>query len=215
MCVTARLQGQIVERSRALMLDSLLQAAESTRLGLPPLDRQHQGPSDLPIPIARSACGRVFLCSQGLSTADEHELRYKNRRAPIAEMQLLGGPKLRRVNLTGGPNRSYRIPMDVLHVADDRLVWFAFGDIEATRDILVGWIGYLGHRRAVGLGRVVEWQVERCEPWDGFPVLRDGLPLRPLPPDWPGLRPDVEQALRCLLPPYWRRADEELAAVPS
>lgn len=212
--VVAHLQGQIAAQSTGIMLDALLQHAEATRRGLSPLDRLVRGPSDLPIPLARSECGRVNLCSAGLTNHEEHELRWKNRRAPIAEMQMLAGPKLKRINITGGANRSYRIPLDTTHVEGDAIGWFATGAVGAVRELL-GWVGYLGHRRAVGLGRVVRWDVIECEPWDGFPVLRDGLPLRPLPVDWPGLRDDAERALRCLRPPYWRRADEELTAVPS
>lgn len=213
--VTAKLRGAIADRSRAVFLDALLQAAVATRDGLPPLPSSHRGPTELEIPIAKSPCGRVYLASQGVSRDEEHELRWKNRRFPIEEAQLFGDAKLKRINIAGGPCRSYRIPLDTAHVADDEICWWAIGDRDAVEELLTGWVGYLGHRRAVGLGKVNEWRVEVCEPWgEGFPVVRDGLPTRPLPTDWPGVAGDAEQALRCLLPPYWRRSEEELCLVP-
>ena len=210
--VVAHLRGAIADKSKALMLDALLMHAAATRDGLPPPPPIR----DIEIPIARSACGRVFLASQGISKDGEHEHRWKNRRAPILEMQLLGDAKLRRINLQGGPNRSYRIPLDTVHLEDDEIHWYAVGDESAVEALLVGWVGYLGHRRGVGLGKVAHWHVETmAEPWEGFPVMRDGFPLRPLPLDWPGLDGGAEQALRCLAPPYWRRTSEELCAVPA
>lgn len=212
--VTATLRGGIVDRSKATMLDALLMAAVAMRDGLEPLMPGHSGPAGLEIPIARSECGRVYLCTQGLTRDDEHELRYKQQRFPLAEAHWMGNVK--RVNVASGPSRSYRIPLDVVHLADDEIRWYATGDGETVEELLVEWVGYLGHRRAVGLGKVAHWHVEPvAEPWEGFPVLRDGYPLRPLPIDWPGLAEDAEQAMRCMLPPYWRRHEEEPCAVPA
>lgn len=213
--IVATLGGAIADRSKRLMLDSLCMAAVAARDGLDPLPPWHTGPTKLDIPIARSECGRVYLCSQGLSADDVHELRYKNRRFPIEEAQLLGDAKLKRINLTGGPCRSYRIPMDTVHLRGDQIEWYALGEAAELEALLVGWVGYLGHRRAVGLGKVLQWEVQPCEAWPGFPVVRGGQPLRPLPPDWAGLDDGVEMAMGNVLPPYWRRAEEELCAVPA
>lgn len=214
--VTATLRGAIVDRSKSLMLDALLTHAVAMRDGLEPLAIDHRGPAWLEIPIARSECGRVWLCSQGIAADEDHELRYKQQRFPLAEAQMFGAPQLRRVNMSSGPSRSYRIPMDTVHLRDDEIRWYAIGDATAVETLLVGWVGYLGHRRAVGLGQVAHWHVETMAgTWDGFPVARDGLPLRPLPTDWPGLSEEAERAYRCLAPPYWRRAEEEPCVVPA
>ena len=199
------------------MLDALLMSAVATRDGLEPLPKEHRGPTNLPIPVSKSECGRVFLCSQGFAAVECHEspIRFKNRRFPVLEAQVMGGPKVRSINIQGGPNLSYHLPMDTVLLRDDQVRWWAVGEPQPMRDLLDGWVGFLGHRRAVGLGKVTRWQVEGVDPWEGFPVMRDGLPLRPLPPDWPGLRADVEMSHRTLLPPYWRRSEEELCAVPS
>lgn len=209
--IVATLHGAIAVRSANLMLDALLMSATATRDGLPPPPPIR----DIPIPVAKSPCGRVHLATQGFSKLEQAERRWKNRRFPIAEAQMFGDAKLKRINITGGPCRSYRIPLETSHVANDEIEWWCVGHAREVEALLTGWVGYLGHRRAVGLGRVMHWHVEECEPWDGFPVVRDGRPMRPLPIDYPGLAEDVERAIRCVAPPYWRRAEEELCAVPA
>lgn len=209
--IVARLAGAVAERSTSTMLDGLLAWAVALTLGLDPL-----GPIvQVEIPIQRSTCGRFHLCSQAFGRVEEQELRWKNQRFPLAEAQLLGSSKMRSLNLQSGPCRSYRVPLGTAHLVADRLEWWAIGDREEVTRLLA-WVGYVGHRRAVGLGRVLEWIVEPCEPWgDGFPVVRDGLPTRPLPADWPGVREDAERAYAALSYPYWRRTEQELCAVPS
>lgn len=209
--VVAHLRGAIVAQSANLMLDALLASAVAKRDGIPP-----HPIVDIQIPIARSECGRVHLASQGVSHDEEHEVRHINKRFPLAEACLMGNPKLNRINMGGGASRSYRIPLDTCHLVDDMIQWWAIGDAAEVEALLTGWVGYLGRKRGVGLGKVVHWHVEECEPWGpGFPVVRDMQPMRPLPVDWPGMAGDVELAMRCLAPPYWRRADEETCAVPS
>lgn len=216
--ITATLRGAIVARSTSTMLDALLMAAVATRDGLDPLPRNHRGPTDLPIPIARSDCGRIYLCTQSFADVEIHEapVRYKNRRFPVLEAQLMGNKKLKTINIQGGPCLSYHLPMDTVHVREDLMHWWAIGVQQEVAELLNCWVGFIGHRRAVGLGKVTQWTVEECDEWgDGFPVVRHGCPMRPLPPDWDGLGPEVETAYKTLLPPYWRRAEEELCAVPS
>jgi hypothetical protein len=196
--------------SAHLMLDALLASAVATRDALP-----REPIVDIEIPLARSECGRFWLCSSGQSRDDEHTLRYLYKRFPLAEAQLLGSG-IKRVNMASGPSRSYRIPQDTTHLVGDQIHWYAVGDAGEVEALLVGWIGYLGRKRGVGLGKVAHWHVEECEPWgDGFPVVRDWQPLRPLPTDWPGLADNVELAMATLSPPYWRRSEERECAVPS
>jgi CRISPR type IV-associated protein Csf3 len=208
--IVAHVRGAIMATSAHPMLDALLAAAVATRDGIPP-----DPIVDIAIPIARSACGRVYLASQGVSREDEHSLRYLNKRFPLAEAQLMAGPKVKRVNMASGPSRSYRIPLDTCHVEGDKIEWWCIGDEREVEALLMGWVGYLGKKRSVGLGRVMHWHVEECEPWDGFPVLRDGHPMRPLPADWPGLVDGYEPAYRVLSPPYWQVERQELCAVPA
>lgn len=211
--VTARLRGSIALPNGPIMLDALLGAAMCIRDGRPPaMSADALVPLD--IPIAKSPCGRVYLCSASEGIVEANEARFVNRRFPASEAQALGEPSFKRILLTGGPCKSYRLPLVLQHYEQDRLQWWAVGDEEQVRSLLE-LISYLGKRRAVGYGAVAEWRVETCSPWDpGFPVVRNGEPTRPLPETWPGLAQDVELAYRVLMPPYWRRDAEELCAVP-
>lgn len=211
--ITATLRGGGALPNGPIMLDSLLGAAICTRDGIPPAHMKAEL-VPLDIPIAKSPCGRVYLCSASEGVIEANEARFVNRKFPIAEAQALAAPSFKRIQINGGPCKSYRLPLVLQHYEHDQLRWWAIGDEHLVRALLA-LIGYLGKRRAVGHGPVAQWDVEPCEPWGhGFPVVREGQPTRPLPTDWPELAPDVEQAYRVLLPPYWRREDEELCVVP-
>jgi hypothetical protein len=210
--VTARVDGQISLPSGPLALDALLMSAVATRDGLPP------PPPFLPIeiPIAIEPGGRFHLASFSVGKLTDYDLRHTNQRAPVEQYQTLG-PQTGRVQITAGRDKSYRIPREVGHVEGGSLTWYCLGECGPIA-ALVQWIPYLGKKRSVGLGRVAEWRVEPCEPWgDGFPVVRDGMPLRTLPLDWPGLAHDAPTGYRvlgCIDGPYWQHEREELSACP-
>lgn len=209
--VEARLAGAICLPEGPIALDSLLMAAVALRDGLePPASPAECREIEIPIEQDRG----VYLASSGVYAVDRREGAFTNQRFPLSEAQDMGGPRLRRIQITAGKTKSYRLPREHLHLVDDRVTWFAIGDADAVR-LLVAWLPYLGRKRAVGLGRVREWAVIICEAWDGFPVLRDGYPLRALPLDWPGLAPDAERAYAVPSPPYWDHARRVECAVPS
>lgn len=189
-------------------LDAMLMAAVATRDGLPPIWAGEAKP--LPIPLATDR--GIYLASVAQYTAECHSRRHINRKFPVLEAQSLGSKSLRSVNISGGPAKSYRMPTSVVHPVDDTLAWYAIGDVDEVLELLT-WIEYVGKKRSVGLGRVEAWSVEPVEPWEGFPVLRNGVPLRPLPLDWPGLG-EHRVDRRVLTPPYWERWREEPCAVP-
>lgn len=198
--VTAELDTAVA-CDRAIHLDALLAAAVALRDGMAPA--AHAGEMvDIEIPVERSACGRYHLASVGLSETETHELKYINRRFPIAEAQWLGDKKLRRIDLSAGPQKHFRIPLETRHPREGRVLFYAVGD-GAAIERLMALITHLGRRRAVGLGRVRMWYVELCAPWEGFPVLSaEGRALRNLPLDTPGLR-KVECGFERLSYPYW------------
>lgn len=210
--VVAHLAGPVCLPTRHLALDGLLAWAIAARDGLaPPAVASDCKPIE--IPIAREPDGRFHLCSHGCCEVEGYEHRWLNRRFPLTEAQEMGCPKLRRVLLKGGPCKSYRLPLETLWMVDDRVEWWCLGDSDAIAKLLDE-VGYIGKKRATGLGKVASWAVEPCAPWgDGFPVVRDGAPLRPLPLDWPGLV-EPAQAFQCLSYPYWDHTAEELCAVP-
>lgn len=209
--VCAHLRGGISLPSGPIALDSLLASQVALRLELPP-PRHAADCQPIEIPIQREHSGRFYLCSFSVSEFEARDLRYVNRRAPVEQYQTIGEAKIRRVQITSGANKSYRIPMETGHVGGDVLTWWCIGDSDSIRELL-STVLYLGKKRSVGLGRVERWEVEPCETWDGFPVVHQGRPLRTLPIDWPGL--DAPRtAFRTLAPPYWDHSSEVLCAVP-
>lgn len=213
--VIARLSGGVCLPDGFVALDSLLASAVAQREGLdPPAHSESEDFVRIEIPIRREPGGRFHLASFSIGDSECFEVDWTNRRFPIDEAQALGGERLRRVSLSAGPGKSYRLPRERKHLVDDRLVWFCVGDPDAIRDLL-SWVHYVGKKRSVGLGRVAEWSVEPIEPWgDGFPVAMDGRALRTLPSDWSGLR-DPEIGYRIMSYPYWAHHRAELCAVVS
>lgn len=213
--VVAHVAEGVVLRA-PLMLDALLAWAVATEQRLlPPL--AGQDPEPIEIPIQREAGGRFHLCSEGFAIVADHEQRYKQRRAPIQQMARMGTDKLRRVDIASGPNKGYRVPYELQLLDGGRIEWWCVGEpIEIRR--LLGLVRYVGKHRGSGKGRLdihgTPWIVEPCETWDGFPIVRAGKPLRPLPLDWPGLSAP-RQGFRTTTYPSWNHANETLCAIPD
>lgn len=212
--IRATLSGAVMLPSHPLALDALLMAAWATRENLPPLSFRDGEQCAIPkdaVPLMQSECGRIYLCSDSQYEVEAHEKRYVNRRFPMAEAQALGAPSVKRINPSAGATKGHRVPTTTMHLQHDEMFWYAMGDACAVRD-LIALVSHLGKKRSVGIGRVRSWTVDDVEPWEGFPVLRDGRPMRSLPLDWPGLDSyRVEQ--RVLTPPYWERWREQECAV--
>lgn len=211
--ITATLETAVAFE-RPIHLDALLAAAVALRDGLTPA--AHEGEMiEIDIPLARSSCGRYHLASVGLGEVDCHELKYINRRFPISEAQWLGDEKLKRIDLSAGPQKHFRVPLETRHLRGDELVFYAVGDRAQVAELLA-LITHLGRRRAIGLGRVRRWKVDACASWEGFPVLsREGRALRNLPLETAGLR-EFELGYDRMTYPYWLASDRgELARPPS
>jgi len=194
--------SQEISLHHDLALDALLMALVARRDRLPPHEASLRPDGTLPllpIPIALSPCKRFYLCSHARPQWAEKELRFKNRRPVITELSRYSTAK-GTINIATGPNKAYRVPYEAGILRDGRLDWWCIGD----RDEIVSLLSLctsLGRNRGVGLGRVDRWEVEPCETWPGFPVCRDGVPLRPVPCDWP----DATESIiveGVLMPPY-------------
>lgn len=212
--ITATLGGPICLPGGHLHIDALLCYAVVQERG-PERALDVTMIDDIEIPVARESGGLFHLCSTSLFKVETADLQYTNRRPPVEQYQTLGlhNTKLRRVQINLGANKAYRIPRHVEYLVDDRIDWFAIGDGAAIRELLAG-ITHLGKRRGVGLGKVLEWRVEPCESWGhGFPVVRDGKPLRPLPTDWSGVT-DGRAGFGCITYPYYDHAKEDLCLLP-
>jgi CRISPR type IV-associated protein Csf3 len=208
--VTAQLRGGIVMQ-RPVHLDALLGAA-IVRIEDLPRAQSAAECVELPIPLARER--GVYFASASSSVVEEHSLAWVNKRFPIDMAQQLGDDAVSSIQITAGINKSFREPVAVSHLERDRLEWWCIGD-QTEIERLLRAVPYVASKRRFGYGEVDRWTVEPCEPWgEGFPVLRNGLPTRNLPADWPGLSEQAERSYASVRPPYWDRTTVVLAAVP-
>lgn len=207
--ITAILETAIRMPGQPVALDALLAAVVARRAGLlPPQADDEILPIE--IPVERAACGRYHLATYGMCRVEERRLRHVHRRFPIDKAQALGRD-IGRVLITAGPAKSYRIPVEALHLVDDRMTWLCRGDRERIEDLLAE-VTHLGKKRNVGAGRVREWSVEDV---DDAPMILDGAPLRALPEDTPGVDPiQARLAETRLTYPYWQWSDRELCWLP-
>jgi len=207
--ITAVIDGP-VSMGAPIAIDAMLAAVIAEEQGLiPPTCVADCLPIE--IPIEREPEGRFHLASFALFEVAMRERRYVHRRFPVEEAQMLG-TEINIIRITAGPGKSYRIPQEGIHPLHGRIAWYCVGDADPIRDLLAG-IGHVGKKRAVGRGRVKLWSVEPCETWEGFPIVRDGQPLRSLPRDWPGLRAYTVMETRITYP-YWLADGLEPCAVP-
>ena len=197
--ITAKLRGAIALPQGPLALDSLLAYLTCLRDQIPPALTVAEVVRP-EIPIAVEPQGRFHLASFAYYIPERSANHWCNRRFPIAEAQMFGCEKLKAIHVARGPQKSYRIPMEKVHVIGDTLTWWCMGEPELIR-LLLSACTHLGKKRSVGLGRVERWDVREADTWPGFPVVRDGIPLRPLPLDWPGLV-DYDVEMRNLTFPY-------------
>jgi len=212
--VTAHLAGPIAVPGAPIALDALLMAAVALREGWPPA----QTPAELrpvPIPVACDPSGRFHLASHATGVVEAYALTHIHRRFPIEQAQafgLRGGPRVLRIN--AGPAKSFRLPLELAYLREDRLDWWCVGEARAIR-ALVETMHYLGKKRASGKGRVAWWDVAPCDPWPGFPIAQAGRPLRALPAGWPDIDPTWPVTEAPLTPPYWMLTRSEPVVMPT
>lgn len=209
--VMAHLNGPVSMPIGAIALDGLLADVIAIREQLiSAYTADEVVPIDIPVQLEPG--GRFHLCSFSVSETEMYETRFVQRRPVIAEAQMLG-PSINRIQINAGPNKAFRIPMETRYIRRDILDWYCIGDRAGIEELL-GMVTHLGKRRGVGLGEVRKWTVKRTTPWpEGFPVVMNGRPLRPLPLDWPSLKM-WKTAYRTITYPYWLREREQICAVP-
>lgn len=220
--VTATIGTAIADPMQRVALDGLLAAMVVLRDAIPPAG-SYDEMVPVEIPVARSPGGRFHLCSHSIHEVEEidEHVRTINRRPVVPEAQMLGRREgkgaIRRIQINAGPSKGYRFPLETAHLVDDRLTWYAMATDVPELKSLLDLCTHIGRRRAVGLGRVLRWEVRTMgslDPWPGFPVLRDGVPLRPLPQDYPGLAEGHAVLRQRVTYPYWC-GPREPVAVPD
>lgn len=206
--VTAYLDGSVFLPHGWCALDAVLAWAEAQRRHLPPPAFGEIVPVE--IPVARESEGRFHMASFFLPEWECWEKQHTVRRPVIEAAQIWQAKKWGRLSVATGPNKAYRIPREVGFPKEGRITAYCVGEREELISLLAI-VSHLGKKTGVGLGRVTRWDVEETAPWDGFPEIRDGLPLRHLPVDYPGLYGCPSTALVRLSYPYWQGPRVECA----
>lgn len=213
--ITATLRGQIMDPK--VHLDGLVAAQLAPEIGLPPI---HAAGAELEANLERLyvAVGEVlqrldgfYAVSDPIFVAEEYDRRHISRRFPTEQAVAIGSPKVSRIAMSTGLSKTFRIPSRAALLRDDKIEWFAVGKLERLLELLVP-VTNLGKKRSLGLGRVESWRVQEVEPWEGFPILTNGVPMRPLPPGTPGIV-HSRQSLETLTFPYWDHSRKVICAV--
>lgn len=210
--VSCRLAGDFVMRIPTV-LDGLLAAVVALRERMvAPVSADEC--VDIPVPIAES--GGVRLCSAALFEIEQTFGAFRTRRPPVEEYCHFG-KRGGSVSISSGPDKLYMMEYDYQFAVGDSVTWFALGDPDGINDLLSD-VFYLGKHRSIGRGRIADgsWKVEPCEPWgEGYPVVRDGAPLRPLPFGWSSVSVSSRTGYATLSPPYWMHSREEPCFLPG
>jgi hypothetical protein len=205
-----------------LHLDSMLMAVVAKRLNLPPIG-EDAPPVPIQIPLEQDPDSGIYLSSDVIFQAEEHDIRYIRRRFPVREMLNFGGDRKPTINPALGATKSRNHPEEQIHPQGGFLRWYCRGDAEAIFSLLSD-VTHVSRMRGHGQGEVLRWRVLPCESmvpregWEGFPLIYQGRPLRALPLTWcdrlaKGCRTDY----RVLRPPYWwhQAEREEECFVPG
>lgn len=190
-------------------LDALLAYAVCVRDEIPMATREDEL-VDVEIPVSKDPLG-FYHASVGIFDWEFRERAYLNRRFPLEEA--VRRTKMKRVNLSAGAQKHFRIPYERGALIGDEMRFYAIGEREKVTE-LISFITHIGARRATGNGEVKEWEISEAEGWEGFPVLSpEGEPLRHLPEGFPGVTKGGARYGN-LTYPYWRRSTEELVLCP-
>lgn len=215
--ITMRISGEIM--GPAVHLDGLLAARCAVRRKMPPVgvagDLLEANLAVLREEVAECLKweGRFFLCSNPVFEVEQRDRRFLTRRFQTERAASLGSEKVRKIELSTGPSKLFRVPVSTEILSEDSIEWLAVGDPARIADLLSE-VSHIGKKRSQGLGKVEGFAIEPVETQqEGFPVVHNEAPLRALPPDYPGLR-NPRLALDSLCFPYWDIGRRVMCAVP-
>ena len=186
-------------------LDSILEHEISCRRGMAKkINRAGPPPAagTIPIPmLRRTIAGVPVACCSSPIFAAQSDIQEKfGKQLSVEHAGLLNESKRRKVPVTGGAFKSFRLPLRVRSPA--RVVWFCFAKGRNLRKVLRD-VHSIGTKRSIGYGRVARWIVEPQDQdysWFAGSVLMRPLPAcDELPNELLGSRPDFGACC----PPYW------------
>lgn len=176
------------------------------------------------LPLASTRPGKLFgrqwvwlaSCARPVGGSTVDDVRWWHKRFDETEAEQIVDRL--PASTSTGPFKSWRVP--ILVTVASALEWWAVGDRDGIVDLL-GDVCQIGHKRSMGEGLVVGWDVEDCGPVDpaeqvGGNVTRvwwadDGTIARPVPSRGAAVLGlgAVDVVPHTIRPPYWRAPQTE------
>jgi CRISPR type IV-associated protein Csf3 len=183
-------EGIVMYPNYPIHVDSLMAAVLAEDLKLDPVTRDAR-PVNIKLPLGKWELGNVWgwRASVLFIEGDRFEtVGYWRKRFRQGRYADVGSQK---VNLIQGIFRDYNTPLPV--IVCRFLVAYAVGDADRVLNILRK-IRYIGHKRNIGYGRVIDLSVEKTD--EDYSIERDGRAQRFLP-----CATGTKFVRTC--PPYW------------
>jgi hypothetical protein len=165
-------------------------------------------PGQIPSPFVRERIDGlpVSRVSFGVAAGRE-DVAHFGRAFPMERAGLLAEDQRIKIATTGGPYRSFRLPLRLLHCG--RIGWFAaLRERPGVLRHVLKQIDAVGKKTAHGWGRVARWEVEPVDedlswyaPAEAGPVLMRALPAVIVPEGTVGAR----RTFCGVVAPYWQR----------
>lgn len=202
--IIARMVNGIVSFDNLFAIDSILHIAAWNHSGRKQYWRENEG-AQYALPLEKFFFDNERWCwaaSFGIIHPVSQDAYYVNRRF-TAERSMYLNPKIKRISVSGGRFRGYRIPLARIYTPV--VEWYVIGD-SVQIETLLNEIQFIGKKHQRGCGEVLRWKIQKS---DINPILNDGRLMRSVPADWANKKKVSGQLVRPgkLLPPYNPKSD--------
>ena len=120
-----------------------------------------------------------WACSSAQIEVKGRDTQYWNKRfdtqAALSDHIDFGG-RVEKIIIENGRYKAYHMPLPTL--VCDKVVWYAYGDMEQVADLLTP-ISAIGKKRVQGNGHVLRWETAPME--EDYSEWRNNQLMRPLP----------------------------------
>jgi CRISPR type IV-associated protein Csf3 len=154
-----------------------------------------------------------WACSSAQIQVKGRDTHYWNKRfdtQPALSDHLDFGGKVEKILIEQGRYKAYHMPLPTL--VCDKVVWYAYGEMEPIADALCP-IAAIGKKRTSGNGYVLRWEIEPTS--EDYSEWKDDKLMRPIPgPLAQGMTPlDIQHiAYRA---PQWHTANQAMCVVKA
>lgn len=193
----------------------LLSVVCGIKYGPIPASRPNQSyaydPADCPLQVITPPDGAWFYASSFAQYPDGsvESTAYWNKRFDYEHA--LSHTVAKNVEISKGTYKAYHTPMTI--TTTTRIVWYVVGD-QARIEVLLGYVHFIGKKRAQGWGEVLRWEVSPTER-DYSLITPSGTLARPIPMSLRDYQ-DVASGVGVIgiRPSYWDKSNQVGAWLP-